>query len=49
VLAGAVINAGRIVEEGPADDVLTRPTDDYTRRARRRGAVPDPDARMADD
>ena len=28
----AVMNQGRIVEEGPASEVLTRPGQDYTKR-----------------
>lgn len=36
-----VLNQGRIVEHGPADDVILRPQDPYTRALR--GASPDPE------
>ncbi|MGV8886038.1 MAG: ABC transporter ATP-binding protein [Microbacteriaceae bacterium] len=36
-----VLNQGRIVERGPADDVILRPTDPYTRALRE--ASPDPE------
>jgi ABC-type glutathione transport system ATPase component len=42
-----VMNQGRIVERGPADDVLLRPTDPYTRRLA--AAAPNPENRFAGD
>ncbi|MFD4958403.1 ABC transporter ATP-binding protein [Microbacterium sp. NPDC058389] len=36
-----VLNRGKVVERGPADDVILNPQDDYTRRLR--NASPDPD------
>jgi ABC-type glutathione transport system ATPase component len=40
----AVINRGRIVEEGPADEVTENPRDEYTRRLLTASPLPDPDA-----
>jgi ABC-type glutathione transport system ATPase component len=37
-----VIKAGRVVERGPADEVLTEPRDDYTRALLRAVPIPDP-------
>ncbi|MBU7599380.1 ABC transporter ATP-binding protein [Streptomyces sp. P38-E01] len=39
----AVLQHGRLVERGPATDVLTRPRSDYTRRLVAAAPVPDPD------
>lgn len=38
----AVMNAGKIVEQGLADQVTSRPQDDYTRRLLMAAPVPDP-------
>jgi oligopeptide transport system ATP-binding protein len=38
----AVMNEGRIVETGPADDVYKRPTDEYTKALLAAVPVPDP-------
>jgi len=40
-----VLNRGKVVERGPADDVILNPQDDYTRRLR--NASPDPDRLFA--
>lgn len=40
-----VLNQGRIVEQGPADDVILRPKDPYTRELR--AASPDPEKHFA--
>ncbi|MFK4731028.1 ATP-binding cassette domain-containing protein [Agromyces mediolanus] len=40
-----VLNQGRVVEHGPADDVILRPEQDYTRALR--DASPDPDRHFA--
>ncbi|WP_258723328.1 ABC transporter ATP-binding protein [Cellulomonas sp. NS3] len=40
-----VLNQGRVVERGPADDVILRPQDPYTRELR--AASPDPEAHFA--
>ena len=40
-----VLNQGRIVEHGPADDVILNPQDPYTRELR--AASPDPEAHFA--
>jgi peptide/nickel transport system ATP-binding protein len=40
-----VLNQGRIVEQGPADDVILRPQDPYTRELR--AASPDPENHFA--
>ncbi|MBX9244908.1 ABC transporter ATP-binding protein [Actinotalea ferrariae] len=40
-----VLNQGRVVESGPADDVILRPQDPYTRALR--AASPDPEAHFA--
>ena len=40
-----VLNQGRIVEHGPADDVILRPQDPYTRELR--AASPDPEKHFA--
>jgi len=40
-----VLNQGRIVERGPADDVILRPQDPYTQELR--AASPDPDRHFA--
>jgi peptide/nickel transport system ATP-binding protein len=37
-----VLRAGRVVESGPADDVLSRPRDPYTQRLLASVPVPDP-------
>ncbi|PRY17182.1 dipeptide ABC transporter ATP-binding protein [Kineococcus rhizosphaerae] len=39
----AVLHRGRLVEQGPAADVLTRPVDPYTRRLVAAAPVTDPD------
>lgn len=41
-----VLNQGRIVEHGPADDVILRPQDPYTQELR--VASPDPERFFAD-
>jgi ABC-type glutathione transport system ATPase component len=41
-----VLNQGRVVEHGPADDVILRPKDAYTRELR--AASPDPERFFAD-
>ncbi len=41
-----VLNQGRIVERGPADDVILRPQDPYTQELR--AASPDPERHFAD-
>ena len=38
----AVMNLGKIVEIGPADDVYTRPKDEYTKALLAAVPVPDP-------
>lgn len=40
-----VLNQGRVVERGPADDVILRPSDPYTRELR--AASPDPEKHFA--
>ena len=40
-----VLNRGKVVERGPADDVILNPQDDYTRALR--NASPDPDRHFA--
>ncbi len=40
-----VLNQGRVVERGPADDVILRPTDPYTQELR--AASPDPEKHFA--
>jgi ABC-type glutathione transport system ATPase component len=40
-----VLNQGRVVESGPADDVILRPQDPYTQRLR--AASPDPERHFA--
>ncbi len=40
-----VLYRGRVVERGPADDVLVRPADPYTRRLA--AAAPNPETRFA--
>ncbi|HEY1105503.1 MAG TPA: ABC transporter ATP-binding protein, partial [Agromyces sp.] len=40
-----VLHHGRVVERGPADDVILRPTQEYTRALR--DASPDPDRHFA--
>ncbi|MFE6965011.1 ABC transporter ATP-binding protein [Agromyces sp. NPDC057679] len=40
-----VLHHGRVVEQGPADDVILRPTQEYTRALR--DASPDPDRHFA--
>jgi peptide/nickel transport system ATP-binding protein len=40
-----VLNRGRVVEHGPADDVILRPQNDYTRQLR--DASPDPERHFA--
>jgi peptide/nickel transport system ATP-binding protein len=40
----AVMNSGRLVEEGPRDQVLFEPREDYTRRLVSSAPVPDPAA-----
>ena len=43
----AVMQSGKIVEEGPADDVYETPKDDYTKRLLTSVPVPDPRAMRA--
>ncbi|MDR1078850.1 MAG: ABC transporter ATP-binding protein, partial [Propionibacteriaceae bacterium] len=40
-----VMHEGRVVEHGPADDVILRPQADYTRRLAQ--AAPNPERRLA--
>jgi peptide/nickel transport system ATP-binding protein len=40
-----VLNQGRVVEYGPADDVILNPQDPYTRELR--AASPDPEKHFA--
>lgn len=40
----AVMNSGRLTEEGPRDQVLFEPREDYTRRLVSSAPVPDPAA-----
>jgi peptide/nickel transport system ATP-binding protein len=42
-----VLRAGRVVESGPADDVLSRPRDPYTQRLLASVPVPDPRVQRA--
>ncbi|HPZ96085.1 MAG TPA: ABC transporter ATP-binding protein, partial [Mycobacterium sp.] len=39
----AVMKSGRLVESGPAEQVLRRPAEDYTARLIAAVPVPDPD------
>ncbi len=42
----AVMQHGKLVEFGPREDILTRPTDPYTKRLLAAVPVPDPDAQQ---
>lgn len=42
-----VLRAGRVVESGPADEVLSRPRDPYTQRLLASVPVPDPRVQRA--